>query len=802
MNRWYFVFRPGAPGRRAGRSIFMKRSSILSLCAVVLSAASLCADAPVGMYLFPAGGQRGRTVDLLVGGLNLNQSCNFEIVGPGVAGPNSIKRTAGPFFEGPVLPLPESQRQEDYPRTLAAQIKIAADAPLGNRFAFMWTAQGVTNPLTFVVGELPELVEKEIDGAPIPVLVEAPITINGRIYPRENVDAWKVRLKKGQALTCSVAAASIGSPLDARLVVYEPGGRKIAESRDGLRSDPRLRFVAAQDGDYQIHITDSRSDGGPAFVYRLTLTTGPAVDRVFPLGGRGGEKIKLKLFGHDVPVEPVEFAIPATAGTQFKARWHGSNEFRLDVDNLPEAFEDAAKSFEGSFVGNGAIAQPGEIDVWNLNAAKGDSFDVDLRAFRLGSPLLGVLTLRDPVGKVLSTAEAGPNGDPSVRLTATTAGKYTIEVQDRFRSRGGPNFAYRLRVERSQSDFDLQMSLASLTISRGEQPARRPPALRITANRRGNLSGPIFLRLDGLPAGVTLAKEAVILASQTSVDLSFKIDATARIQSFPMRISGFTLPPFLSYATQPLLISRTASFRQGDDELDHVRVAIALPTPFKIAGDYLTQLVPRGTVYTRKFRVERNGFAGPIEVDMADNQARHLQGVTGSVITVPAGVDEFEYAVRLPSWMETGRTCRVCVMGTAIVKDADGSEHVVTYSSREQNDQIITVIEPERLSLQLERSSLRIEPGKEVEIDFKVSRAEGLNAPVQIEAVLPAHFRGIQIAPTEVPAAGTSGKLKVRFAADAKGPFNMPLVVRGVAKDGKNPVTAEAKIELVGVGDK
>ena len=47
---------------------------------------------------------------------------------------------------------------EDYPRTMAAQIKIAAAATTGNRFVRLWTSQGVTTPMPYVVGDLPELV--------------------------------------------------------------------------------------------------------------------------------------------------------------------------------------------------------------------------------------------------------------------------------------------------------------------------------------------------------------------------------------------------------------------------------------------------------------------------------------------------------------------------------------------------------------------------------------------------------------------------------------------------------------------
>ena len=55
---------------------------------------------------------------------------------------------------------------------------------------------------------------------------------------------------------------------------------------------------------------------------------------------------------------------------------------------------------------------------------------------------------------------------------------------------------------------------------------------------------------------------------------------------------------------------------------------------------------------------------------------------------VPAGVAEFVYAAYMPPWMETGRTSRTCVMGVAILKEPDGSEHRVSFSSVNQNEQL------------------------------------------------------------------------------------------------------------------
>jgi hypothetical protein len=61
-----------------------------------------------------------------------------------------------------------------------------------------------------------------------------------------------------------------------------------------------------------------------------------------------------------------------------------------------------------------------------------------------------------------------------------------------------------------------------------------------------------------------------------------------------------------------------------------------------------------------------------------------LQGVTGPTVLVPPGATEFEYAVRLPPWMEMGRTSRACVMAVGVLHKG-GRAYTVGYSSEGQN---------------------------------------------------------------------------------------------------------------------
>src|SRR5579872_4313654 len=100
------------------------RLTVLCIVTTCLCAESLRANPPVASYIFPAGGQRGTKVDVRVGGLFLHQKCGFEMRGPGITAPTFLMRTKTTWFEGPILPLPDSQRQEDYPKDMAGRIAI------------------------------------------------------------------------------------------------------------------------------------------------------------------------------------------------------------------------------------------------------------------------------------------------------------------------------------------------------------------------------------------------------------------------------------------------------------------------------------------------------------------------------------------------------------------------------------------------------------------------------------------------------------------------------------------------------
>lgn len=776
-----------------------RRTLWIALVALLLTRSAF-ADPPIASYLYPAGGQRGTTVAVRIGGLNLNAKAAFEMLGPGVEVPPEIRRTETTWLEGPLLPLPDSQQAEDYPKDYSACVTIATKTPVGPRACRVWTSQGASGSLPFVVGEYPEIVEQETVDISRPVPVTLPITLNGRIFPREDVDLWSFPLKAGEVFSASVDAGRLGSPLDPWVEAFSPAGRRLAEIAPAPYSDGRLVFLAPETGIYTLKIHDLNVKGSQAHVYRMTLTTGPSIDTFFPLGGRRGDRVPFRVHGLGLPATPDAVTLTsegAGRGPQPAiVTIPGCGAAVVEVDDLAEVSErepndeaDESSHLELPGIGNGRIGREGDVDIWAISLVKGTRYEIDLRAARLGSRLDGLLKLTDAAGKELSRAEgtAAQGGDPTLSIMAPATGSFYLHVNDRFRSRGGPAWAYRLRVtETPAPDFRLFYAADTLTVLRGGVGK-----LKLEARRIGGFSEPIAMETQGFPDGVSTSK-AIIASNATAVELTFKADAMAPIRSARFSIRGTAK---INGREQ----ERIATLRglKGLPEILDVRLAVALPTPFKIVGLTDFGWAPRGSVRRRRYKIERNGFTGPLEIQLADRQARHLQGVTGPVLTVPANADEFDYPVTLPPWMEIGRTSRAVVRATGVIRDRDGSEHEVGYSSPSADVQVIAVIGPGLIGLEASRTSVAVAPGRTLDVAVKVARSKQTSGPVRIEMIAPSCVKGILAEPLILDSGQTEGVVRIRCDAIMSCPGEAQTLLRASAVVGGDPATAETTLRIV-----
>lgn len=767
-----------------------------------LTVSTAKADRPSAAYIFPAGAQKGTSVKFRVGGYNLHDKAGFQIVGGGVHGPKQIvkaKKTI--WFEGPVIPMPASQAKEDYPKDQIGILKIDSDARIGIRRWRLWTSQGATQSLPFVIGDLPEVVEDEIDGAPIPSRVDLPVTINGRIFPREDVDIWTFVAVKGKRYTLRVDATSLGSPLDSRLVVHDSNGRRIAENDDGDDNDSFLQFLAPHDGVYSVRIHDTAFQGMQHYIYRLTIDDRPHFRYVFPLGGKRGTALKLSAWNSADDRGIFQVAIPGDAETVCRLPLTSAaarvNPVQLETSNLNEVVEPENNSstdpvtLNWPTVCNGRIRLPGEVDGWRIAARKGQVLNLEVRAAQLGSPLDSTLSIHDMSGKQLAIGEDEAKGQTDSRLTFTVPadGEYDLRVREAIAGRAGDHFAYRLyitTVSTPQPGFDLSLAGDSATIDRGGQVT-----LQVTAKRKGRFNDAIKLQVSGLPAKVTVKSGDQIAAKKAATKLILQAEKDAVVDVSRIQIIATAV-----LGKQP--VKRTAlcgPVTSGNSRLDHCLLAVAMPTPFKVVGAFETKYGNRGSTYIRHYSLKREGFKGPVEVKLSDLQARHLQGVRGQRIIVPPNKEEFDFRIQLPPWMAIGRTSRTCVMAVGVVKDEQGKQHRVSYTSTAQNDQIIVLVDSSQLSVNCETPSVQANPGGLRDVTIRIARGQGISKNVKLELIVPEHIQGVAADP--VVTGKPIAKLRIRFTSGRLGPFNMPLVVRVTAKRKGLPYTSEAKLQVV-----
>lgn len=727
-----------------------------------------------------------------IGGCYLYERAPLVWLGEGMKASPEMVQTERIWFEGPVIKQPASQQKEDYPFDYAATVSPPANAPLGVQLWRTWNAQGAVPALPFVIGDLPEVVEQEYDGDPLSHSVALPVTVNGRIFPREDLDIWAVDLAAGQTVTCQVVATEIGSPLEAQLEVRDPTGRPLAEAAGKLGRDPVLRFTAPAAGRYEVRIWDSAFRGLQHFVYRLTLSTGPWVDRVYPLGGQRGAEVQLEALGQALPAGGLRHKVAERLpGAELTFFANSPSGLLFDVDEFAELLEPATgatPTLAAPVVANGRISSPGQVDAWSFAANKGQPLVVEIRAARLGSPLDAALVIKDAAGKELAKADDLPGGSPDCELTFNPPadGVYTAELRERFRSRGGPEFAYRLKITPQTPDFQLALAADTLIAPIGAETK-----LSVNIQRSGGMKSPVKLTAIGLPKGVTV-KELIAAPNQAKADLVFQVSAETPVSFGDVEIVGVAEEGGVS-------LSRKATFTPayfGSPQLEKVALVCSLVTPFKFRGQYEFKYVPRGAGLKKTFTIERNGYAGPLEARLADRQGRHLQGVTGPTVKIPAGAEEFEYAVNLPPWMELGRTSRSNLMLIGELTDSAGKKHKVSYSTNEQNDQLIALVSPAPLRLSAENSVLPITLGAPAAAHVLVHRDRSLAAAVKLEWVIPAHIQGVTAEPLELPADQATAVMRLRIAPNA-GPFNAPLVLRATSRRGDETVTAELPLEFI-----
>jgi len=305
--------------------------------------------------------------------------------------------------------------------------------------------------LPFVVGPFSEVSETEPNNQPsVANRVSLPTTVNGVLEKSGDVDTFSATLNAGQTLTAAVLAQrDLGSPMDAVLQVVDNLGTTVAHNDDDHDVDPRITFVAPIDGTYTVRIFAFPSApnstialaGGANFIYRLTLTTGPAADYAMPYAVDAKLPSEIRLFGPNLPTAGAPTSIPefqtsdyaVPAGTDLPLRIAKVDHTSVTEDDIVDGVLTLPISVTG------LIDADQQHDTYVIEGTKGQKIDVSVESRSLYSLLDPVATVTDEAGKVIKDADdrSKTDLDTELQLTLPADGRYKIEISDRYEHGGG-----------------------------------------------------------------------------------------------------------------------------------------------------------------------------------------------------------------------------------------------------------------------------------------------------------------------------------------------------------------------------
>ncbi len=550
----------------------LQRLAVVALGFSMAASAALAQTRPYIGYAYPAGGQQGTTFQVKLGGQTLDDVNQVLVTGDGVKArvveyfrrlnpqemqllneqARDLRRATSSVPESKAMLAKIERRTRDYVQTPAcdsiaalvvAEITLAPDAKPGVRELRLGTPRGVSNPLVFHVGQLPEhtrepmiTASKQILGKEylalrrrptndLDVRVNIPCTVNGQIASGE-VNRYRFTARKGQRLVIEAQARqlipyiadAVPGWFQPVIALYDDRGREIAFSDDyRFKPDPVILHDVQKDGELMFTISDSIYRGREDFIYRVSVGELPFVTSVFPLGARPGAVTNPKIQGWNL--DSTELALPGAdaapgihaLATQAKGKV--SNPVLFAVEPLSEALDKEPNNSAASaqkitlpVVVNGRIDRADDWDVFQFNGKSNDMVAVEVMARRLDSPLDSVVKLTDARGRVLAVNDdredltGGFNthqADSWLMARLPSTGTYFVHIGDTAR-KGGEEYAYRLRVSPPQPDFSLRVVPSSINLRPNSSGT-----LTVYAARRDGFAGSIQLGLENPPKGIT-----------------------------------------------------------------------------------------------------------------------------------------------------------------------------------------------------------------------------------------------------------------------------------------------------------
>jgi hypothetical protein len=503
------------------------------------------AASPQLTYLYPPGVERGHEHKITFSGARLKDAEEILLYDSGV----KVKK----------LEVVDAQN-------VRATIEVAKDCRLGEHIAAVRTKSGVSDYRSYFVGALPGVDEKEPNNDfDKPQPIQQNVCVAGTLQ-NEDADYYRIHAKNGERLSVEVEGIRLGQAyFDPFVSILDKNRFELSAVDDMVltKQDPLASIVIPEDGDYTILVREASYRGADNCHYRLHIGNFPRPTVAYPAGGKRGEHVKVQLLGDATgPIER-EITVPADPNadsslfiedkcgiTPTPVPFRAFDEGNI-LETEPNDGLDKANAAELPLALNGRLQKKGDVDCFKFAAKKGQTWEIECYARRLGSPMDPVFTIyKDDKTKTLIAGNDDARGQDSyLRWAVPEDGNYYIRITDHL-GQGGETYVYRVEMTPVKPALSITIprverfgqTRQTVVIPRGN----RYGAL-IQANR-ADFGGPIELLEKNLIPGVTMTARPMH-PSTTLVPVVFEAGEDA-----PLAGSAIDLRAKLSDPKQKLAI--------------------------------------------------------------------------------------------------------------------------------------------------------------------------------------------------------------------------------------------------------
>ncbi|MEI6645699.1 MAG: hypothetical protein WCP12_06645 [bacterium] len=582
----------------------MKLSYPLAVC---MTCAVMLHAAPYIGYVYPAGGQQGTTLQLLVGGSGIISKNDFGhvsgegvtvrdiIVVPNFPNPSSVQHRwilswleniADGKMERPPMPTLQEHLDEwrenpwwetldklnDLQRNLVLRdllarrnalqsapsirqmaivtVDIAADAPPGLRELRLWNSvSGVSVPRKFYVSKMPHQCEPRYVSPsrpqpPLPTIDTIPVAVDGQLMPGE-VDVYKFKLEKNISYRFTALARSL-LPFIGDAV---PGHCQLI-----------LRLLDSDKKEVAF-VDDVYFYPDPILFYK------PVVAGEYTLEVRDNLYRGREDFVYEVVVDQGEPAL---------------KEYPNPVPNIPQMkYADLKRNsldIAQPQCVTGVIANKNQYDTLRFKGRKGQALVIAVIARRNNSPLDGLIKLYDDANVKIAEADDNKEAinvgeyiqhvDPYLSMTLPKDGEYRLVLTDRTQGHGA-DYRYWLRIGPPMPDFAIYSTVSFVNI-----PVGSSARVKFVIDRKEGFTNEVKIVCDDF-----VMSDNVIGPTNSEVNVTFKAKDERTIK-----------PTAVSLFAEAILHGKTV--RKPITPADQMMQAFAT-----------NHLLPAGNFYATQYRV-------------------------------------------------------------------------------------------------------------------------------------------------------------------------------------------------------